>query len=96
MNWKALVIDLGRVEQRARIKFKYTSIGILDIVKLTPGCGGCTTISGYKEGTLSVVYKVDTIPKHLSGKDYKVRKSIILTYKDGTQEVLTFTATIKP
>ena len=95
MNWKKTSIDLGLVIPGGKIKMIFESFTDLKIVKTKAGCGGCTTVGIYKDRKLPVTYKVDTIPKHLKHKDYKVRKTVIVFYGNGEQEVLTFTATIK-
>lgn len=95
INWERTTIDLGLVQPKANIRMVFKSFKELDIVKTKAGCGGCTTVKKYINNELPVIYTVDTIPKHLKHKDYKVRKTIIVYYGNGEQEVLTFTATIK-
>ena len=95
-NWKQVHIDAGAVLERQKITILYESTIPLDIKKISPGCAECTTIKGYANNILTVVYKAETIPVHLNNKQgyQSVRKVVIVTYEDGSKEVLSFTVKI--
>lgn len=94
MNWEKELIHIGNVKVGSKTKFHFTSTKELEIKTITPGCGGCTKIEGYKNNNLNVVFKADAIPYHLNKSIIVIRKIITVTYADDTKEVLTFTATV--
>ncbi len=97
MNWERTKISLGIIKENSRNNFVFKSTSTLDITDISPSCGGCTTVSGYKDNTLSVTYKPGKVPKHLQIKGqnyYNTTNFITITYKGGSKEVLTFTAKI--
>lgn len=96
MSWESNRFDLGVIREDSVNRFPFTSLYPLDIIKIKPGCGGCTTAK-YIGNTLHVEYKPGKIPKQLIQKgrsSQQVAKTIVITYKGGQQEVLTFTANI--
>lgn len=96
MKWSSNVINLGILKENSNIKFSFKSEKELDILKIQAGCSSCTKVGGYKNNELTVTYSTGLIPHHLRHLgSYQIKKDIIITYKNGDQEVLTFKATVK-
>lgn len=95
MKWKSKRINLGNVKEKSLSRFVFETNEELDITNIKPSCGDCTSAKLLK-GSLHVQFKPGTIPVHISRKqNYQdVAKTIIITYSDGEQDVLTFTAKI--
>jgi len=91
MEWKNRVIDLGIVKQTNKviIEFEATSI-ISNVGKVSTSCG-CTK-AVIKDSKVVVTYKPGSIPIHL--KEMTTFKNIIIYYKDGSQDILTFNAKV--
>lgn len=96
MNWKNNTINLGNIKENSKHILTYESVTPLDIINISPGCTPCTSIKGYKNNNLTVEYKVSKIPIHLKKNPgyQQIIKTIVVTYKDGSKEVLIFTAKI--
>lgn len=93
--WEEKTIDLGFIKEDSKNKFEFVSIGELDIKDIKPGCGSCTTIKGYKNKVLTVVFKPGKIPAHLKVSLIPITKTIVVTYENDTKETLTFKAILK-
>ena len=95
MNFKQNNINLGelKVGVTKDIIF-YPKEKLKDIDNMTSSCG--CSIPKIKNGNIVVSFTPGSIPIHLqfSGQ-YKTNKSITLNYKDGSSEMLGFSATIK-
>ena len=96
MNWENNRINLGVVKEKSTNKFSFLLVEPVEVTKITPSCGGCTTAK-LKDNFLNVTYKPGKIPKHIADKHnfQYVTKTITVTYADGQKEVLTFTAKIE-
>lgn len=99
MNWAEQIINLGKVKENSKISFNFVATKNLEIVRIKPGCGTCTFVKKLnKDLQLPVIYKPGSIPIRLrnanGGNGLPVRKTITITYSDGTEDVLTFTATV--
>ena len=65
-----------------------------DIDNMTSSCG--CSIPKIENGKIVVTYTPGSIPIHLQYLgQYKTNKTITINYKDGSSEMLSFTATIK-
>ena len=98
MNWQQTTINLGIVKESSKNNLTFVSTKKLEIDKVVPSCGTCTFVRKYNEKTqkLEVVYVPGKIPPQLRKSDsIPIRKTITVTYKDGEQEVLSFTATLQ-
>lgn len=95
MNFKQNNINLGelKVGVTKSITF-HPKEELKDIDNMTSSCG--CSIPKIKNGNIVVSFTPGSIPIHLqfSGQ-YKTNKSITLNYKDGSSEMLGFSATIK-
>lgn len=91
-NWEQTSVDAGAVTEKEKLTVQFKSTKPLDIVKIEPGCGACTIIKGYKDNVLTVIYKAESIPVHLKRlqSHQTLRKIVVITYKDGNKEVLSF------
>lgn len=95
MNWVQNIINLGQVKESSKNNLTFVATKKLDILKATPSCGTCTFVRKFNEKTLKleVVYVPGKIPPQLrKSESIPIRKTITITYKDGTEEVLSFTA----
>lgn len=93
-NWKDNNITVGLLTEGESIEIKFESSKELDIQEIKPGCTNCTTVNGYKDNILSITYKADSIPYHITTKTHSVIKYIYILYKDGNTEVLRFNVRI--
>lgn len=98
MKWKDYYINLGNIKENTRHTLIYylNDLKIEDVFSITPNCGSCTTVKTYDDTKLVVEYHVQSIPKHLIYNPgwQDIRKVITITYKDSSQEILSFTAKI--
>jgi hypothetical protein len=98
MNWEKTLINLGTIKQGTTVPLVFKALKKLSITQLKPGCGSCTFVKAFNPDTLElgVTFKVGSIPIHLRKQGYyNTRKSITVTYEDGTSEILSFTARIE-
>lgn len=95
MNFKQNYLDLGELRAGVikTITF-YPKEELKDIDNMTSSCG--CSIPRIENGKIVVSFTPGSIPIHLqfSGQ-YKTNKSITLNYKDGSSEMLGFSAIIK-
>lgn len=95
MNFQQNYLDLGelRVGVTKDIIF-YPKEELKDIDTMSSSCG--CSIPRIENGNIVVSFTPGSIPIHLqfSGQ-YKTNKSITLNYKDGSSEMLGFSAIIK-
>lgn len=97
MNWEQTTINLGEVKESSKNNLTFVATKNLDILGIKPSCGSCTFIRKFNPVTLKleVVYVPGKIPPQLRSRTgLNVRKTITVAYKDGTEEKLTFTATL--
>lgn len=96
MNWKNYTINLGTIKQNTKHTLEYESTRPLDIYKVSPGCTQCTKIKGYSNNKLTAVYSVSNLPIQLRNNPgyQNVRKVIVVTYQDGSKNILSFTAKV--
>ena len=95
MNFKQSNINLGdlRVGITKSITF-HPKEELKDIDNMTSSCG--CSIPKIENGKIVVTYTPGSIPIHLQYLgQYKTNKTITINYKDGSSEMLSFTATIK-
>jgi hypothetical protein len=72
----------------------YPKEELKDIDNMTLSCG--CSIPRIENGKIVVTYTPGSIPIHLQYLgQYKTNKTITINYKDGSSEMLSFTATIK-
>lgn len=95
-RFKEQEIDLGVIRSGSNVLFTFESLGDIndDIVSVTPGCGGCTDILGYDGRIMRVRFRSGSFPVHIMEDYYFVTKSITVSYKDGSSEVLRYRAKI--
>lgn len=88
--WEQYVKNIGDIleGQKVLIKFKY--IGEKPVVKIKPGCKGCTKIKEWDNNILTVEFKANKIPVHITGDNQAFNKFIIVEYEDGFKEPLKF------
>lgn len=95
MNWKELNIELGVLKEKQKIIFSFVAVKELEILKIKPGCASCTKVKKMQGRVLPIIFTAEKIPVHLKQQGYqKIKKQVIVTYKDGSKEVLSFTATV--
>ena len=95
-KFKEQEIDLGVIRSVSNVLFNFETLGNIndDIVAVTPGCGGCTDILGYDGRFMKVRFRSGSFPVHIMENFYFVTKSITVSYKDGSSEVLRYRAKI--
>ena len=54
----------------------------------TTALGSCSCIKPKVKGNKVIVRFSPNFPRHLPGKVYDTKKSILVSYKDGTQDVI--------
>ena len=92
MYWEETKQSFGIIKEGKSIKFSFKhNINCPEIISIASSCG-CTRIS-YKpnDKTLEVIYKSGFVPKHLI--EQEVNKTITVTYRDGTEELLSIVGT---
>lgn len=98
MKWKSTHIDLGIIQSGITIPVVYEADEELPpIVGIKVSCG-CSNTNGYNSNTrkLEISYRPEPVPIHLESiNSYRPVLNILVNYEDGTQDGLTFTATIK-
>lgn len=95
MNWVNTNVNLGNVKENSFHVFNFLSTKDLEIKNIIVSCSSCTKLKGYKNKKLTVKYTAGKIPYHLTDKKQYVSKTITITYKDETTDVLTFNAVIR-
>lgn len=95
MNWKTKHINLGVIKAHLKKEIIFVPEGnINDIVSMTSSCG--CSVPKKIDGKVVVVYTPTSVPFHLQSKgEYKTTKNITVNYKDGTKDILSFTAIVK-
>lgn len=101
MNWDKTSVDLGtlRVNEVTTIVYKY--IGehseLINQSRIRVTCG-CTEPKWNPETKeLTAIYTPNPVPSHfisMGKKSYQADKFILINYNNGTEEKLTFTATV--
>lgn len=95
VNWKETMKNLGNIKEGTVVTFDFESTEPLEILETNVSCSNCTTILGYKDNKLTIKFDASVIPiTVLSQPDFTgilpFVKNILVKYKDGTEEVLTF------
>jgi hypothetical protein len=91
-KFKESELDLGTIKSGSNIVFHFYSIEDIsnNISYVESGCGSCTKVLGYQNGSLSIKFSSGTFPFHIDNDRYNINKSVYVHYKDGTQEELRF------
>lgn len=95
-NWKSNSKNIGNVTtgQRQIIKF-YAVRELPEISSLSSSCGCSKPNYDKKTKILNVSYNPGSIPKHLKAQGwYNTTKTITIVYKDGTRDILKFSAKV--
>jgi hypothetical protein len=99
MEWEQTEISLGVVRPKIKKEVIFQAIGDFKEIKNMSSSCGCSEPSWDKPSKkLTVSYNPANIPLHLTQQnktEYKTKKSITLYYDDGTNQTLTFTATVR-
>lgn len=93
MNWLRKKIDMGttNVGNRHNIVFIATS-ELPEIKSMKSSCGCTVPIYDDKNRTVNVVYTAKEFPKHLKNSDwYLASPTILVTFADGSVDILSFT-----
>lgn len=96
MSWIETTKNLGVIKQKSRNTIKYEYIGDKVITNISKGCAKCTKVLGFKDNILEVLYTPNYVPIHLrNNPGYQdARKTIIITYEDGSKDILIITARV--
>lgn len=95
-NWKKTVVDLGDIEVNVKKIILFQSYKPLEIILIKGKCGCISGKYDKKTKTLTVRYVPNPIPIHLRNVgEYSANKNLVVTYYDGTTEVLTVKAIVK-
>ena len=94
MKWKRQSINLGNIKVGVKKIVIFESLDILDnIDNMIPSCG--CSVPKLEGNKIIVTYTPGTVPIHLYNIGYYTStKTIIVNYKDGNTDVLSFTAKI--
>lgn len=92
-NFEEKNINLGQVSP-GKHKIVFKAKKSLKIKNIQTSCS--CSVAKYKKFSkrLIVIYKADKVPPQIKEKLMYVRKSIVITYEDGTMERLTFSAQV--
>lgn len=97
-RWETKFINLGtiRLGKKHSITFEATKDLSDDLIsRIKTSCGCTTPYYDAKERKLFVKFKPQPMPVHLIGAGrYTTTKFVTVMYKDGTEDVLAFRATI--
>lgn len=95
MNWQNKHINLGVIKAHSKKVLTFVADGELNNVSSMVSSCGCSSPKQV-DNTIVVTYTPGSVPFHLQAKgEYKTTKNITVYYIDGTQDVLSFTATVK-
>ena len=95
MNFKQNYIDLGELKVGVtKDVIFYPKEELKEISAITSSCG--CSVPKIEDGNIKVSFTPGSIPIHLQFLgQYKTSKTITLAYKDGSSEILSFSAIIK-
>ena len=94
MNWKTKHINLGEIAVGKKRIITFTCLEDLGIIKNMVSTCGCSTPKR-KDNNIIVTFVPGPVPLHLASvKFYVTTKQIKITYADGTQDILSFTAKV--
>lgn len=95
MNWKSKHYNLGEIKVGIKKEIIFTPTEDLkEINNMTSSCG--CSLPKLIGNTIVVIYTPGSIPTHLiSIGKYDTTKTITINYKDNSQDILSFSATIK-
>lgn len=96
IKWENSLQHIGTVKSGIYVTIKFKALEpIPEIRRLSASCG-CTKPSyDEKENLITVKFNTGKIPKHLVPQGYyETSKSVLIHYKDGEKDRLTFTAKI--
>ena len=95
MIWQKKHINLGVIKAHSKKELTFIPEGELNNISSMVSSCGCSSPK-QMGNTIVVTYTPGAVPFHLQAKgEYKTTKNITITYDDGTQDVLSFTAIIK-
>ena len=95
--WEETEISLGKVSLRSkrRIIFQRKAEDKREIVRLLASCGCSVPRYDKAKRQVVVTFKPNPFPVHLKGhSSYGTFKTITVVFKDGTKDILKFTATV--
>ena len=94
-NFEATRIDLGLIKGKSKQEIIFKAKRSLDIAGLKPSCGCSSAVYKKFKRQLVINYKPGTVPSQVKAQFMTVYKTIDVLYKDGSVEVLTFSAQIE-
>lgn len=87
MYWEEVEQNFGTVKEAITLKFTFKAKDNIPKVISVVGLCWCTRVRYYVEKRrLEVEYKSAFVPNHLN--EQEVRKTILVTYEDGTEDFL--------
>lgn len=96
MSWKEKNIYIGEIKEKQKKEFSFISTRELDIQKVVSSCSDCTRIKEFTNTTIRVEFRANQISVYLrvvpGYQDFK--KAVIVYYKDGSVDTLTFNGRI--
>lgn len=95
MNWEKKHINLGVIKAHSKKELTFVPLGELNNISSMVSTCGCSSPKQIGNNIV-VTYTPGAVPFHLQAKgEYVTTKKITIIYTDGTQDILTFTATVK-
>lgn len=94
MKWIQTYQEIPNVRVGDSVKLEFVPEAPLeDVVKVSTGCG--CTIANLVDGTIKVHFSAKPIPHHLGqAESYPVNMKINIFYKDGQQDILSFSTRV--
>ena len=96
MNWKSKHINLGIIAPETKHILTYQALEELDVKDIIVSCGCMNAKYDEETRKVTLTYVSAGIPVHLRGEGkYDTHKTLTVRYRSETQDVLSFSATVK-
>ena len=95
-NWESMVIEFNEpLKENITVPVRFQALKDLAIKEIKTSCGCLGALYNKSTRILEATFKTGSVPIHLSTQGYYItHKNIIITYEDGSSQVLSFSAKI--
>jgi len=95
-NWEKIAINLEEpLKENSSVRVEFKALKDLAIKNIATSCGCLGALYNKTDRVLEAMFRTGSVPVHLSSQGYYItHKNIVITYEDGSSEILSLSAKI--